>query len=270
MPMRLKPADPTVVRDLQRPLWNRSAATYAGVFKGSVNQAIEPMLDAAGIVAGSRVLDVATGPGIIAAAALQRGATAKGIDFAENMVAVARDTYPGIDFRLADAAQLPFDDGAFDAVVMGFALFMMAEPHQALRETHRVLAPGGRFACTVWAWPVPGFDLFYSPMERFVREEPVLGGDPPLFGVSDRDVLQSVLAEAGFADPSVESLPIVWELASPDELFDALATLRDFSDVSDDLLMAFRSEVATGAEQYRREGSYFVPFPALLLTGTRP
>jgi hypothetical protein len=83
-------------------------------------------------------------------------------------------------------------------------------------------------------------------------------------------VLRAVLAGAGFVDPAVESLPIVWELASPDELFDALATLRDFSKVPDDALNSFRSEVATGAQQYKRDGSYFVPFPALLLTGTKP
>ena len=270
MSMRPKTADPTVVSDLQRPLWNRSAEGYADVFDGCVTKAIEPTLDAAGVVDGSRVLDVATGPGIIAAAALERGATAKGIDFAENMIAVARKRYPGVEFDVADATDLQFDDGTFDAVVMGFALFMMAQPDKALHEAHRVLAPGGRVACTVWDWPVPGFDLFYSPMERFVPEEPVLGGDPPLFGVSDRDVLQALLAGAGFVDTAVESLPIVWEIASPDELFDALATLRDFSEVPDDRLNSFRSEVATGAQQYKRDGSYFVPFPALLLTGTRP
>ena len=68
--MSMKPADP----------WNRSAEDYADVFHGGVTQAIEPMLDAAGVVDGSRVLDVATGPGIVAAAALERGATARGID----------------------------------------------------------------------------------------------------------------------------------------------------------------------------------------------
>lgn len=124
-------------------------------------------------------------------------------------------------------------------------------------------------ACAVWDWPVPGFDLFYSAMERYVPEEPVLGGDPPLFGVSDADVLRAFLARAEFADPALDSLPIVWELASPDELFDALATLRDFSDVPADALNAFRAEVATAAKQYKRGPSYFIPFPALLLTGTK-
>jgi SAM-dependent methyltransferase len=270
MSMQGGPADPSVVRKLQKPLWNRSAEAYADVFQGSVTQAIEPMLDAAGVVGGSRVLDVATGPGIVAAAALERGATAKGIDFAERMVAVARQRSPQIEFEVADAADLPFDDDTFDAVVMGFALFMMAEPDKALHEAHRVLAPGGKVACTVWDWPVPGFELFYSPMERYVPEEPVLGGNPPLFGVSDADVLKAVLAKAGFVDPAVERLPIVWELASPDELFNALATLRDFSDISNDVLSSFRSEVAAGAEAYKREERYFVPFPALLLAGTKP
>ena len=107
-------------------------------------------------------------------------------------------------------------------------------------------------------------------MERFVPEEAVLGSDPPLLGVSDHDVLRAAFTDAGFVDPAVESLPTVWELASPDQLFDALATLRDFGDLSEDLLSSFRSEVATGAQQYKRDGSYFVPFPALLLTGTRP
>lgn len=270
MSMRLKPGDPTAISDQQKPLWNRSAERYADVFQGSVNRAIEPMLDAAGVVDGSRVLDVATGPGIVAAAALERGATARGIDFAENMVAVARKRYPRIEFDVADATDLPFDADTFDAVVMGFALFMMAEPDRALHEAHRVLVPRGRVACTVWDWPVPGFDLFYAPMERYVPEEPVLGGDPPLFGVPDAEVLKAVLAQADFVDPAVESLPIVWELPSPNELFDALATLRDFSDVPDDVLNSFRSEVVTAAQQYKRGRSYFVPFPALLLTGTKP
>jgi ubiquinone/menaquinone biosynthesis C-methylase UbiE len=269
MPVRPKPGDPTAISHLQKPLWNRSAERYADVFQGQVTQAIEPMLDAARVVDGSRVLDVATGPGIVAAAVLERGATARGIDFAENMVAVARKRYPRIEFDVADAADLPFDDDTFDAVVMGFALFMMAEPEKALHEAYRVLVHGGRVACTVWDWPVPGFDLFYSRMEKYVPEEPVLGGDPPLFGVSDAEVLKAVLAQAHFVHPAVESLPIVWKLASPDELFDALASLRDFSDVPADVLNSFRSEVVTAAQQFKRGGSYFVPFPALLLTGTK-
>ncbi len=260
--------DPSSVSELRKP-WNRTAEAYADLFQGSVTQAIEPVLNAAGVVAGSRVLDVATGPGIIAAAALERGATPKGIDSAEKMVDVARARHPGAEFDVADAAKLPFDDGSFDAAVIGFVLFMMAEPHTALREAHRVLVPGGKVACTVWDWPVPGFDLFYSRMEKYAPEEPMLGGDPPLFGVSDHDVLRNALSQAEFVDPTVERLPMIWELASADHLFDALATLRDFSGLSETALRAFRADVVSAVGEYQQGGRYFIPFPALLLSGRK-
>lgn len=269
MSTRGDPRDPAAIGAVQKPLWNRSAKAYADVFHGLVTQAIEPTLDAARVGNGTRALDIATGPGIVAAAAVNRGAMATAVDFAEDMVATARRSYPEIDFRVADAADLPFDDESFDAVVMGFALFLLAEPDKALREVRRVLVPGGRASFSVWDWPVPGFDLFYSAMGKYIPDESIVG-DPPLFGVSDPDVLKQAIASAGFVDPRLDRLPIVWELGSANELFDALATLRDFSDVSDEVLSAFRSDVVNGAREYERGGRYFVPFPALLLTGTKP
>lgn len=185
------------------------------------------------------------------------------------MVAVARRRHPATEFHVADASNLPFDSERFDAVVIGFALFMMVEPEKALHEARRVLVPGGKVAATVWDWPVPGFEMFYGPMAKYLPEEPVLGGDLPLFGVSDPAVLASVLKGAGFLEAAVEPLPIVWEMASIDRLFDALATLRDFGDLEEHQVQSFRAEVVANGEEYKRGGSYAVPFPALLLSGTK-
>jgi len=254
---------------VQKPIWNRGAETYAQAFAGSVDQGVAPTLDRAGVCAGTRVLDVATGPGIVAAAAAERGATTTGVDFAADMIAVARRRHPGIAFEVADACNLFFEDASFDSVVMGFALFLMAEPDAVLREARRVLAPGGRACFSIWDWPVPGFDLFYSAMAKYLPQESIVG-EPPLMGVSDRDLLAGMLESAGFADVKVEPLPIVWELAEPEQLFDALATLRDFSSLSEEALREFRAEVGAGARAYQRDGRFFVPFPALLLSGTRP
>jgi SAM-dependent methyltransferase len=254
---------------VQKPIWNRGAETYANAFAGNVNQGVAPTLDRAGVGAGIRVLDIATGPGILAAAAAERGATVKGVDFAKDMIAVARRTYPGITFEVADACKLPFDDASFEAVVMGFALFLMAEPDVVLREARRVLVPGGRACFSLWDWPVPGFDLFYGAMAKYFPQESIVG-DPPLMGVSDRELLVGRLESADFAEVKIEPLPIIWELAEPEQLFDALATLRDFSPLSDEMLRAFRAEVARGARAYERDGRCFVPFPALLLWGTKP
>jgi ubiquinone/menaquinone biosynthesis C-methylase UbiE len=263
------PMTNTMPDEMQAP-WNRSAEAYADGFEGQVTQAIEPTLDAAGVTAGSRVLDVATGPGLLAAAAAARGARTCGVDFAENMITVARLRHPNIPFEVCDATALPFDDASFDAVVIGFALFMMVEPRKALDEAHRVLVPGGRLACTVWDWPVPGFDLFYTRMEKYAPEVEMLAGDPPLLRVADHDVLRKALADAAFGDVTVQSLPIVWELTTPDRLFDALASLRDLSHLSESELASFRADVVAGAAEFRSGDRYRVPFPALLLSGVKP
>jgi len=254
---------------VQKPIWNRGAETYADSFAGTVDQGIAPALDAAKVGSGTRVLDVATGPGILAAAAAARGAKVTAVDFAEDMIAVAQRTHAGIAFEVADAGDLPFDDRSFDAVVMGFALFLMGDPDAVLREAQRVLVPGGRTCFTLWDWPVPGFSLFYDAMAKYLPEESVVG-EPPLMGVSDRTLLVGKAESAGFGAATVEPLPIVWELGEPEKLFDALATLRDFSTLSDQTLRAFRAEVAAGARAYERDGRCFVPFPALLLSGTKP
>ena len=90
---------------------------------------------------------------------------------------------------LRDAAALPYDEGVFDAVTMSLALFMLPDPDRALAEAHRVLAPGGAFAATVWNWPVPGFEAFYKPYAEFMVTEERLAGSPPLMGVADPGTL---------------------------------------------------------------------------------
>jgi ubiquinone/menaquinone biosynthesis C-methylase UbiE len=69
-----------------------------------------------------RVLDVAAGPGYVAAGADARGAHAVGIDFAADMVSEARRRYPNIEFHEGDAENLAFDTSSFDAVVCGLCL----------------------------------------------------------------------------------------------------------------------------------------------------
>lgn len=130
-------------------LWERGAETYADAFDGLVTQAIDPTLDAAKVGNGTKLLDVATGPGLIAAAAHGRGATVIGTDFAKKMINSARKEYPEVQFEVADAIDLPFDDSSFNAVTMGFALFMLLKPDKALDEALRVLEPGGRFVASL-------------------------------------------------------------------------------------------------------------------------
>jgi ubiquinone/menaquinone biosynthesis C-methylase UbiE len=98
---------------------------------------------------GERLLDVGAGPGFLAAAAAAAvGPTGYvcGVDVSEPLLAYAREqtTLPWLEFRHGDAAALPFEDGAFDAVVSMQVLEYVPAVDAALAEIARVLRPGGR------------------------------------------------------------------------------------------------------------------------------
>ena len=110
--------------------------------------------DAAGIGRGDRVLDVGCGTGVLAREALGRAGQegqVVGVDLNEGMLAVAARVEPTIDWRLGDAASLPFEDVRFDVVVSQFALMYFPDRVASLREMWRTLAPGGRLAVAAWA-----------------------------------------------------------------------------------------------------------------------
>src|SRR4051794_5201106 len=145
--------DPAAFRALEHAGWEGSVDGYDAAFRTLSAQTIDALLDAAGVGPGVRVLDEATGPGYVAAAAAWRGAHVTAGDFSAAMVNATRRRHPQLDVREADAEALPFGDGSFDAVVMNFGVLHLAQPDLAFAEAYRVLRAGGRFAFTVWAVP---------------------------------------------------------------------------------------------------------------------
>jgi ubiquinone/menaquinone biosynthesis C-methylase UbiE len=132
-------------------------------------QSTEPLLDAVGVASGTRLLDVASGPGYVAAAATARGAEVVGLDFSALMLKEARRRYPDVIFQEGDAEALPFDGGRFAAVAMNSGLLHLARPDAAIHEAWRVLESGGRYAFTVWARPeeAVGFGVFLRAMTTY-------------------------------------------------------------------------------------------------------
>ena len=94
-----------------------------------------------------KVLDACCGTGDLALAAERCGGTVTGVDFSERMLVRARAKSSTVDWVLADVTALPFADGSFDAVTVGFGIRNVPDHEAGLAELARVLRPGGRLAC---------------------------------------------------------------------------------------------------------------------------
>jgi len=99
--------------------------------------------------AGRATLEVGCGEGRVARDLTARGHTVSGVDSSPTLLAAARDLQPDVDFRLADAADLPFADESFDLVVAYNSLMDIEDMPGAVREVGRVLTSGGRFCVCV-------------------------------------------------------------------------------------------------------------------------
>lgn len=91
------------------------------------------------------VLELAAGPGVLSETIAKSCKTLEATDFAESMIEVARkkNMPSNIHFAVADATNLIYNDGQFDAVVIANALHIMPNPTEALKEIKRVLKDGG-------------------------------------------------------------------------------------------------------------------------------
>src|ERR1700745_542667 len=109
-PAQLSNSDAERLRAFERQGHDALAKSYHAFFAPVTAFATQPLFDALRLRPGSRLLDIATGPGAVAAEATKRGARPVGIDLSPQMINLARRLYPGIDFREADVEHLPFGD----------------------------------------------------------------------------------------------------------------------------------------------------------------
>jgi SAM-dependent methyltransferase len=257
--------------------WQRAAAHYGDAFGGITSQTIPRLLAVLQVARDTRLLDVASGPGYVAAAAAALGAAPVGVDFSSEMVRLARALHPGIGFEEGDAEALPFADAAFDAVAINFGVLHMARPDAALAEACRALAPGGRCAMTVWAKPEIsiGFGLVLRAIEHHGRMDVPLPEGPPFFRFSDADEVARSLIAAGFVEPRVEQVPLVWRLVSADGVYNAfiegaVRTAALLRAQTPEATVAIQRAIAEGLEPYRRGPGFELPMAAVLSSARRP
>jgi SAM-dependent methyltransferase len=147
----------TAAPDLAR-LKQRQQQMWASGDFHAVATLIQPvadtLCDAAGLQAGWRVLDVATGSGNAAIAAARCGCEVVGIDYVPALLARGRRRAEAegveIELREGDAEAIPFADGGFDAVLSVFGSMFAPDQSRAAAELARVCRPGGRIGLATW------------------------------------------------------------------------------------------------------------------------
>src|SRR5919109_576894 len=124
-------------------------------------------------------------------------------------------------FRVLDAERLDLDDASVDGVLCRFGYMLMGEPLQALRETRRVLRPGGRVAFSTWGAAERNPWMTFSGrlmIERGLMEQFSSDG-PGVFAMPDADTVVPLVRDAGFDEIEVEEMELCWRFDSRDELW---------------------------------------------------
>jgi ubiquinone/menaquinone biosynthesis C-methylase UbiE len=205
--------------------WQRVADKYDSGWSGVTRQFIPHLIDAAGVLAGMPVLDVACGPGYVSAAVKKLGANPTGIDFSKKMVEIATKMFPGITFREGDAQELPVRDASYDRVLMNFGLLHLSLPERACAEAFRVLRSGGKFGFTIWAEPHenPGGKIVNDAIEAHADLNVEMPEGPSKFLCADKEECRKILERDGFDGESVvfETDLVEWNVPTPHYLFEA-------------------------------------------------
>lgn len=243
-------------------IFDASADGYAATMAPSLRPVAAEVVGRAQLQTGERVLDVGCGTGIAAAAAHASGADVVGLDGAPGMIAIARRDVPAVDFQVGDFNALPFQDGAFDAIISSHALLFAEDRTAALREWRRVCRSGGRLSLSV-----PG------PEERtpgtLYAEVYRVHGVARTYDYPVAAELAGWARDAGWTDAVVDQDPTV-AIRLPDS--DAFVTWRRTGSRgaatagwSEEQHAALTADMLAVTPRLP-DGTYAIPFGALFLT----
>lgn len=155
-------------------VWSSGGAGYDRISRG-ISDSIDHCVLRLSPAPGEHVLDLATGTGWTSRMVARQGARVVGVDIAAELLAAARERAEAekldIEYQLGDAERLPFEDGAFDAVISTCGIMFASRPEAAARELARVTRPGSRIALTTW---LPDSNLF----KMFMVMKPYMASPP--------------------------------------------------------------------------------------------
>jgi len=266
------------LRAFERQRHDALALSYHDFFTAVTGRAIEPLLRAVRAQPHFDLLDVATGPGSLAAEAVRLGIKCAGVDLSPGMIELAQKTYPEIDFRVADVEHLPFADASFDAVVCNFGLGHFPYPEAAVAECARTLRDGGRVALS-W-WDDPSKQRVQGLFREAITE---VGAAPPpnvpvghaVYRFADTGEFRHLLEGAGLTDVRVEEHQATHPIPDLETLWrgglGSLAlTASAIAHQNAATQVAIRAALERRAEVYRTSDGFALPIAFKVGAGQKP
>lgn len=256
--------DPNVVVEYERDTWNRCANSYLDTFSGFTQETVSLLIEAGEICAGSKVLEIGSGPGHVANHLVKLGASVTGVDFSPQMVEVAKKKYPQITFEQADAEDLPFAADYFDAVVANYVVHHLARPERVFSEVCRVLKTSGHFAFAVWGPPEEQSSIgaFFGAVEAHHDLAELPHG--PLFGITERNVYEPMLAKAGLEIRQLAVHETTWRTDSLDPVLRGFWDWGNMAALPSETQDKIEGTTRENAEPFERNGRYAFPHSALV------
>jgi ubiquinone/menaquinone biosynthesis C-methylase UbiE len=243
----------------------------------------ERMLERAALRPGEMVLDLAAGTGVVGLAAARAVAPQGRViigDFSPAMIAAAGRHasalgLDNVDFRILDAERMDLQTDAVDAVLCRWGYMLMADPQAAVSETRRVLRPGGRLSCAVFAGPQqnPWAALPSGVLHQRGHMPAPRSDAPGILALGDRARLEALFAQAGFTGLEVEEVAFTWTFEDADEywgfLTDAAGALAMvIARLDDEERAAVRAQIADALGPFRDAGTITMPAVSLVATAS--
>jgi ubiquinone/menaquinone biosynthesis C-methylase UbiE len=226
--------DPQALAAKHRAMW--ASGDYPKLAVELVSPLGPVLVEAAGVGPGDRVLDVASGTGNAAIPAAQTGASVVASDLCPELLEsgrlLAAERGVELEWREANAHELPFTDNDFDVVMSCIGVMFAPFHQQAADELIRVCKPGGRIALISWT-PEGSIGRLFATMKPYVPAPPPGAQPPPLWGKEDH-----VLALLG---DRVADVVTEWRTLTVDHFADGAAFRDYFKNVYGPTIAAYRN-----------------------------
>ncbi len=227
---------------------------------------------------GNRVLDIATGTGMVATAMAQAvlpGGRIQGIDLSSGMLDKAFENLTklglnNIDLHEMDAEKLDFKSNYFDYASCGFGIFFLSDMHASLKEWLRVLKPNGRLMFTTFEASAFG-NLITLFIEQLAEFDVVI--DTSKERLSNMQACESYLEQAGYTDIQIHSEQLGYHLKKEDDWWEIImnSALRGFVTQLDAMQFAqFRTLHLDEIRKLMTDQGIWLDVNVIFSTGKKP